>query len=285
MPELPEVETIRQDLKKYLISKKIKNIEIVLERLVKNKKNEFLKSLKNKTVKDIRRVGKLIILEMDNAKYLLVHLKMTGQLVYSSKKINLAGGHSTGDNPEFERNKYSYIIFTFDDDSKLYFNDMRTFGYMKVVNGGELVETIESYGIEPLQKNFSIEKLKEIIKSRKINIKNLLLNQKLVAGIGNIYADEILFRAGVRPDRIANTLSDEEIKKIFNSSNTIIKKAIKARGTTFNNYVDARGKKGSFVKLLQVYGRGGEQCNKCKNKLTKIKLNGRGTVYCSQCQK
>lgn len=286
MPELPEVETLRKDLLVFLKNKRIVDLSIKLERLIKSDLKEFKKTIKNNSFKNIRRVGKLMIFELEKSdKTLLVHLKMTGQLIYVSQDSLVAGGHSDSSSPEFSENKYSKLIFQFSDGSKLFFNDMRTFGALKLVDVRELIEIINKFGIEPLQKDFRLKSFQKIVEKRSLNIKALLLNQNLVSGIGNIYADEILFRAGVRPDRLSKELSKSEIKKIWQSTEVIIKKAIKERGTTFNNYRDARGKKGNFVKFLKVYGRGGEKCKKCKSVLNKIKLSGRGTVYCSVCQK
>ncbi len=288
MPELPEVETIKEDLSLFVLNKKISSVKILLPRLIKSNLKNFQVIFKNNYFKNIKRIGKLLIFELQNPSnhFLLIHLKMTGQLIYCSKKNLVAGGHSLPKINDCKKSKYSYIIFNFEDKSKLFFNDMRTFGALKIVNSFELRGIIDSYGIEPLQSNFKLSVLTKIIQKRNLKIKALLLNQKIIAGIGNIYADEILFRAGVLPDRITKGLNKNEIKKIFQSTQVIIKQAIKKRGTTFNNYVDGRGKKGSFVKQLKVYGRVGEKCTKCKTStLIKTKLAGRGTVYCPKCQK
>jgi formamidopyrimidine-DNA glycosylase len=210
---------------------------------------------------------------------------MTGQLVFCSKKTMVAGGHSNKEKADCEKTKHSYVIFNFDSGEKLFFNDQRTFGALKIVNILELTKIQNKFGIEPLQKNFTLTTLKNIIQNRKTNIKALLLNQQLISGIGNIYADEILFKSNVSPLRITNTLSEVEIKEIFTSSKTILRDAIKSRGTTFNNYVDGQGQKGSYIKKLKVYGRAGENCLNCSGKLQKVKVAGRGTVYCAKCQK
>lgn len=288
MPELPEVETIRQDLRAFVLNKTISKVDLVLPRLIKSDPKQFQDILKNNSFTDIKRVGKLIIFELKNkpTNFLLIHLKMTGQLIYCSQKNIIAGGHSLPKISDCKSGKYSYVIFNFKDGSKLFFNDMRTFGALKIVNSFELQDIINKYGIEPLQKNFKLKTLNDKIKKRRTSIKALLLNQNIVSGIGNIYADEILFRAGVLPDRIANSLSKPEIKRIFQSCSVIIKQAIKSRGTTFNNYVDGRGQKGGYVKQLKVYGRAGKKCLNCKKSiLIKTKVAGRGTVYCPKCQK
>ena len=295
MPELPEVETIKNDLKKAILNKKIVSIKVGKKKIVKNNYKEFVKNLKRNVFSNISRIGKLLILHINNRKFLLVHLKMTGQLIYEphfsplfSKERGegiIEGGHETPGMDKKLPNKYSHVIFNFSDKSTLYFNDMRQFGYLKIVDANELGEIKSKFGIEPLTKNFKLQDFKKIFVNRKINVKSLLLNQKLVAGIGNIYVDEILFKAGVRPTRAAGKIKENEIIKIFKTSEDILKKAIIYRGTTFSDYVDSRGEKGNFTKLLKVYGRDGEKCKKCGNIIKKIKVGGRGTRYCAKCQK
>ncbi|MCK5211764.1 formamidopyrimidine-DNA glycosylase, partial [Candidatus Parcubacteria bacterium] len=180
---------------------------------------------------------------------------------------------------------WTRVIFTFQDKSKLYFNDLRTFGYLRVVSSKELEEVKSKFGIEPLGIELTLNLLKEKIKPRRTSIKALLLNQQVIAGLGNIYVDEILFRAKVRPTRIASSLKPKEIENIYKAIKPILKQAIKARGTTFNNFVDANGKTGNFVSKLKVYGRAEKKCKKCGSKIKKIKVAGRGTHFCAVCQK
>ncbi len=291
MPELPEVETIRRDLEKKIVSKKIQKLEIKDSAIIKNSQNQFVKKLKGYFFSRINRIGKLLIFQIPNNDYLLVHLKMTGQLVFCDQKTCVAGGHSMTKEEDISGigelpNKYTRVIFTFSDKSKLYFNDLRKFGYLKIVNEDELNLVKETFGIEPLTKNFTLDNFKKIFKNRKTNIKALLLNQKLIAGIGNIYADEILFDVGILPTRPVDKVAEAEIKKIFKSTQKIIKKAIQYRGTTFNSYRDGSGKKGNFKQFLKVYGRKGEKCIKCKKAtIKKEKIAQRGTSYCPVCQK
>ena len=286
MPELPEVETIKNDLIEKIVNKKIKKVQVGLGRLVIGDLKKFKKDLVGNSFKDIDRIGKLLIFVLaENKKYLLVHLKMTGQLVYCQKKNIIAGGHGLPKITECLPNKYSHIYFIFNDNSYLFFNDMRTFGYMKIVELKELNEIKQKFGLEPLTNEFSLINFKKIVKKHNTTIKAVLLNQNIIAGIGNIYADETLFKAEIKPDRSASSLNDKEIKKLYNSINNIINKAIKFRGTTFNNYVDANGRQGNFVKHLKVYARAGQKCFKCGNIIKKIKIAGRGTHFCEQCQK
>lgn len=286
MPELPEVETIRQGLKQNILQKTIKQIEIKKKNLVKNPQKYFIDFLQNQHFVDVSRIGKLLIFHLQDQDYfLLIHLKMTGQLIYQDKKKTLAGGHS-GPKITDLPNKYSHVIFHFFDNAKLFFNDLRQFGYLKIVDQKEKEKIVAQFGIEPLQTNFTYPNFLKIFQNKRIALKALLLNQKLIAGLGNIYVDEICHQAEVLPQRLVNTLTEDEIKKIFKFSQQIIKKAIAKRGTTFSDYRDTEGKAGNFSDYLKVYGRGGELCFTCgQESLKKIKLNGRGTVFCSVCQK
>ncbi|MFH1426913.1 MAG: bifunctional DNA-formamidopyrimidine glycosylase/DNA-(apurinic or apyrimidinic site) lyase [Patescibacteria group bacterium] len=328
MPELPEVETIKNDLNKKILRKKIVGLEVRNKKSVMPSLNFFSKTLVGLSITKTDRIGKLLIFHLsDKNNFLLIHLKMTGQLIYlphpgplkphprlacltdprlakalanrarpllaKERELNsiIAGGHflegsqkipGVGDNLP---NEHTRIIFYFLDKSVLYFNDLRKFGYARIVNATELSKIKKEFGIEPLNKNFSLDSFKKTIQEKKTNIKAVLINQKFIAGIGNIYADEILFTAGVRPIRLANKLTRNEIKKIFQATNKVIKKAIKHRGTTFRNFLDSDGEIGNFSDFLKVYGRAGKNCRKCrKGIIKKIKLAGRGTHYCPNCQ-
>jgi formamidopyrimidine-DNA glycosylase len=285
MPELPEVETIRQDLRNKIINKKIVDVLVTSKAKVKPSKYIFIKHVKDNKFIEIDRIGKLLIFVMPEQRYLLVHLKMTGQFIYKKDNEIIPGGHNDLSTIKNLPNNSTHITFEFLGKEKLYFNDMRRFGYMKLVGSDELEKVKSNYGIEPLQSNFVLKDFKELFKNRKTSVKALLLNQKIISGIGNIYADESCFLSGIKPERRACELSHEELKKLYLAIQKIIKKAVKIRGTSFNNYVDADGNKGSFVKFLKVYGRGGLKCTRCHGILIKTKTAGRGTVYCAKCQK
>ena len=296
MPELPEVETIRRDLCQKILNKKIVKVNIVNPKSVRNSRRDFLSGLRGNKIKSIDRVGKLMVFCLPEKEFLLVHLKMTGQLIYKQGKKIIAGGHGEPESA-FGRpgdkvmanlavpNKHTRVIITFADKSKLFFNDLRLFGYMKKVGRAEKDKIAAAFGIEPLTRGFSLAKFAAIFKNRKTSLKAILLNQNLIAGLGNIYVDEVCFRAGLKPNRSAGNLAKTEIAKLYQAIQFILKKAIAKRGTTFNNYIDADGNKGNFIKYLQVYGQGGAPCKKCKNLLKKIRLSGRGTVFCEKCQK
>lgn len=252
--------------------------------LVRGSIKKFSQTLKNNSFIDIDRIGKLLIFKLSRGGFMLVHLKMTGQLVYESKTELIAGGHFTG-NFQTLPNKHSHVIFKFKNGSNLYYNDLRQFGFLEIVSQKKLETTKAKYGLEPLTSNFTFANFKKALANRRVAIKAALLNQNIIAGIGNIYADEILFAAGVAPSRPANSISERELKSIFQATSVILKKAIKYRGTTFSNYVDSSGRKGNFSSFLRVYGRGGQKCYKCGDIIKKVKLAGRGTSYCEKCQK
>lgn len=291
MPELPEVETIRRDLGA-LLGKKINALKILNSKTASHSAGFFDKALVGQKLLKVERRGKLLILVMQNEFFLLIHLKMTGQLIFQSKQAKIVGGHSLSEG-SYEKsvggelpNKHTRAIFYFSGGGVLYFNDLRKFGYLKLVKKDELDKILKSnYGPEPLTPEFNFENLKNTLKTRRTNIKATLLNQKLIAGLGNIYVDELLFAAKILPTRLANTIKAEEIKKLVEEANRIIKKAIDHRGTTFSNYVDSKGRKGNFSQFLKVYGRSGKVCFNCKKSVSKVKLAGRGTHYCSNCQK
>ena len=288
MPELPEVETVRLFLNQKIIGKKIKSIKVLN---AKSLSGDYKKIL-NQPIIRLTRLGKQLSIHFSHGLSFLIHLKMTGQLILVGKKEKIAGGHSLSDS-SFQAavggelpNKHTRAVFSFKNAFQLFFNDLRKFGYLKVVDEAELRKIIaHGYGPEPLTKEFTLEYLTSVLKNKKISIKGLLLNQKLIAGLGNIYVDESLYLAKIRPDRAAGSLKKSEIQALYQAINQVINKAIKYRGTTFNNYVDSAGRKGNFSRLLHVYGRAKQACFKCGTPIQKKKLAGRGTHYCPHCQK
>ncbi|PIR07358.1 MAG: DNA-formamidopyrimidine glycosylase [Candidatus Komeilibacteria bacterium CG11_big_fil_rev_8_21_14_0_20_36_20] len=285
MPELPEVETIRIGLSNKILHKPIRQIKILKPKLVKNKPKNFQDILRNNQIINIDRRGKLLIFNLADENFLLIHLKMTGQLIYISQNQIIAGGHNfplAGQLP----NQYSHVIFSFIDNSHLFFNDLRQFGYLKIVGHLEKEKIVAKYGPEPLGKNFSLDKFKEILSKRKGVLKPLLLNQQIIAGIGNIYADEICFRAKIKPNRKINTLTNQEIINLHKATQYIMMKAIHKKGTTFSDYRDSDNQRGNFVQYLKVYGRENKKCLRCRMaNIKKISLGGRGTRFCPYCQK
>jgi formamidopyrimidine-DNA glycosylase len=201
---------------------------------------------------------------------------MTGQLIYRHK------GGKVGAEP----NKFTHAIFDFKDGSKLFFNDIRKFGYLILTDEKGLKEKEAEYGIEPLGREYTEKKFQELLKRKPSwKIKQFLMDQTLLAGIGNIYADEALFFSGVSPLRRVKDISAREIKKLFKAIPVILKKSLAKGGTSADNYVDAYGRPGGFVPYLQVYGREGKKCKKCPGKIVRIRIGGRSAHYCPQCQK
>ena len=288
MPELPEVETIRRGLEKVLVGKKIAGVEVLEKHPIRPLSPvNFVKSLKGRKVTGIERIGKLLAMDLSDNIFLLVHLKMTGQLIYRFNHRVLAGGHNL---PHFKEKdlptKYTWICWTFNDGSKLYFNDMRKFGYVRIVNLKEKEKIFGGYGVEPLTGGFTLEKFSEILDKRAAPIKSILMNQALIAGIGNIYADEICFHAGILPDRKARNLSKPEVAALYKNCNRIMKEAIRYGGTTFKDYLDAHGGRGNYIDYLMVYQREKEKCLRCKKGIISVKkIGGRSTRYCPVCQK
>jgi formamidopyrimidine-DNA glycosylase len=287
MPELPEVETIRRDLARVIVGKKITHVEVLHRAPIKDGVKKFTEALQNKKLKHIDRIGKLLMLDLSDGHFLLIHLKMTGQLIYRHDKTIIAGGHSfSAFKPDELPGAYTWVIWNFDDGSVLYFNDMRKFGYLKIVDRKEKEMIVSGYGLEPLTKNFTLKNFLKILEKRNAPIKAVLLNQALIAGIGNIYADEICFAAKIFPGTRTSVLSSLEKTKLFNAINIILKKAIKYKGTTFKNYVSAHGKKGNFSDFLQVYKRDKQKCFVCKKGIvSNKKIGGRSSRYCPVCQK
>lgn len=291
MPELPEVETIRSDLKLEILNKKIEKIEILDEKVIGKDSKKRYYNLKNLKIVEIDRQGKLLAFLLSNNKYLLIHLKMTGQLVLKSNKDVIAGGHPFSVKDKGRAigstlpNKHTRFVIYFNNNKTLFFNDIRRFGYVSLVDKDKWLEVKSTYGPEPLKKDFSLAKLEDTFANRKALIKAILLNQKLISGLGNIYVDEALFLAKIDPRREARSLKKQEIERLFKAIVKVIKEAIKYRGTTFSDYVDSKGKAGNFSTRLKVFGRQGQSCYNCGNLIKKIKVAGRGTHICDNCQK
>jgi formamidopyrimidine-DNA glycosylase len=196
------------------------------------------------------------------------------------------GGHPIRQDLQKLPNKFSHVIFEFSDGSHLFFNDTRKFGYLKLVDKIGLEEVKKEYGPEPLLNTFCVQVLINLLARRsKLKIKQLLMDQKLIAGIGNIYADESLFCAGIDPRRAAGKIKEHEIKKLHACIKKVLALAVEKRGTSADDYVDVFGRQGNMLPYLKVYGRGGELCRRCGQPIKKIKLNGRGTHFCGKCQR
>lgn len=286
MPELPEVQTVVNHLAHKIIGKVFLAARVYAPKMVSP---NFATEIKNARVSNVLRRGKMIIIKLADGRYLLSHLKMTGQMIYLDKSGKASGGGHPITFTGFDvtkPNQFTRIILDFNGGGRLLFHDIRKFGWLRLVSAERYEQIVAQYGHEPLSKEFTLNKFKEILAKRpKLKIKQFLMEQGLIAGIGNIYADESLFDCGVHPLRQAAKLKHEEIKGLRQSIIKKLRQAIKLGGTSVNTFVSASGERGGFVKKLQVYQRGGQPCFCCGSVLSKIKLAGRGTVFCSKCQK
>lgn len=276
MPELPEVETIRRDLDSLIVGRKIIDTEIILPKILRGgAPSRFNTRLKGRRFTGVGRRAKILILSLDSGECLLVHFKMSGRLVY-------VPGQTL-------RERHTHLKFILDNNHELRFIDTRQFGYVKLVEGGGLddVPEIRTLGPEPLESSFLesdfIKQVEDRIKSRR-SLKGLLIDQKFIAGIGNIYADEILHSARIHPERLLSSLTPAELTGLYVAIRSVLNQAIKMRGTTFDRYVDAKGRPGKYFEELQVYGRADKDCFRCGTILRKERIASRGTTFCPGCQ-
>lgn len=288
MPELPEVETIKLGLQDKIIGLKITDIEVRAAKIFQGNKKEVIGA----KIKSIIRRAKILIFELDNGKSLVIHLKLTGQLVFHKDGSQATFGHPIPFAGTILPAKTTHVIFSFSDGSKLFYNDVRKFGWMKIVESSKLKDEsfFKDLGPEPpvtdsAKNNLTIEQFNNMVSKSNIPIKVLLMDQKKIAGVGNIYANEALFGAGIDPKRLAKKLSSGEIKKLYASILEVLKKGIKYGGSSENAYVDALGGKGRMQEHFRVYGKNGEKCPRCKGAIKRIVLAGRGTFFCEKCQK
>ncbi|MBQ8234582.1 MAG: DNA-formamidopyrimidine glycosylase [Bacilli bacterium] len=268
MPELPEVETVKNTLKSKILNKKIKEVNVLYEGIIEYPNvEEFIEKIKNQTINDIKRYGKWLIFELDNYS-LLSHLRMEGK--YNIKNIDDA------------ISKHEHVIFKLDDIS-LRYNDTRKFGKMHLIKKEDLYKSrpLCDLGLEPWDKKLTKEYLYNIYSNKKLPIKQVLLDQSIIVGIGNIYADEILFLSNINPLTPCNLLKIEELDKIINNTKKILEQAILKGGTTIKSF-SSSGIHGRFQQELLVHTK--SICPKCNNKIEKIRVAGRGTYYCSICQ-
>jgi formamidopyrimidine-DNA glycosylase len=287
MPELPEVETIKRELSSVVLGKKI--IRIDIEDSFKKKIYPDVRSFKRlvgKKIKAIERRGKILIFSFDDDNYMIVHLKMTGQLIFKQKKgAFIYGGHPLnlmGGMP----NKFTRVSINFSTGEQLFFNDMRKFGYLRILNHEDLVKQLFPYGVEPLTEEFNLHYFSDVVKRYpRRTLKAMLLDQKHIAGLGNIYVDESCYAAGIRPSRKLKSLTVAEKKKLVDSVKKILGKAVIHRGTTFSTFVGGKGEKGNFQRFLKVYGKSKGVCGRCRTPLRKSKIAGRTTVFCDECQR
>ncbi len=282
MPELPEVETIRRGLEKRILNKKIIQVKVFEPKSFLGEVSE----VRGVKIEKIGRRGKALIIDLSNERSFLIHLRMTGQLIYTGEE-RFAGGHPNESFVEELPNKQTRVVIEFLDGGKLFFNDQRKFGFIKVVETEKIGEDafIRKLAKEPWEMTGG-ELYEKLQRHKNSAIKAVILDQEVIAGLGNIYADETLYFSGIRPTRKAGEVSREEAEKIIIGARTVMERSLEAGGSTIKNYVRADGTRGNYLDLFaKVYGRGGEKCEKCGGEIKKIKVGGRGTHYCEECQK
>ncbi|MFM2423812.1 MAG: hypothetical protein RLZZ70_199 [Candidatus Parcubacteria bacterium] len=287
MPELPEVETVRLQLLLRLKNHKITKV-VVHHQKSANHVADFAKQIQNKTISHIDRIGKLMIFSfLDEPDFfLLAHLKMTGQFLFLDTTGNVGGGgHSLSPTDIHLPNRHTRISFELANGVQFFFNDMRLFGYVKIANESEVLAARSKFGPEPIRSDFDVEYFIKGLKRRKTPVKAALLDQSFVAGLGNIYVDEALYVAKVRPTRLANKVTKAEAVELAKAAGDIMNKSISVGGTTFQHFVDTGGENGNYTDYLQVFGKQGTPCPRCGTTIKKIRCAGRGTHYCPGCQK
>ena len=272
MPELPEVETVRRGLEKLILGKKILNIEIRYPKMIKTDLNQFQKELPGQVIQSMGRRGKYLLFNLRD-KVLISHLRMEGKYFYYPDEI-----------PE---RKHAHILVHFEDGTTLVYEDVRKFGTMELL----APELLDSYfiskklGPEPTDQDFDLGRFKLALKKSKKPIKSHLLDQTLVAGLGNIYVDEVLWRAKVHPSRHSNSLTAQEARKAHDETIKVLGQAVEKGGSTIRSYTNAFGEDGTMQEFHQVYDKAGQACSRCGSTIEKIQLGGRGTYFCPKCQR
>ena len=269
MPELPEVETIVRGLREPLVGRRFTGLRIGWENLIaRPTAEEFKRRLVGQEILGVKRRGKYLVLALSSGESLIFHLRMTGRLLIKD--------------PNDELDKHDHLVFELDNGRELRFNNMRKLGRVYLVDDKD--EIVGRLGPEPLDDDFSPADLAALLSGRRGVIKPLLLNQQLVAGIGNIYADEALFAARIHPQRQADTLTAGEIEHLYHAIRQVLTRGIQNRGTTFSTYRDANGREGRNQEYLRVFRRAGQPCPRCGTPIERTVVGGRGTYFCPKCQ-
>jgi formamidopyrimidine-DNA glycosylase len=291
MPELPEVETTVRDLKKTILGQKIIDFWTDFKKNIKQPKNleEFKKIIIGRKIENVKRRGKNILIVLSGKKILLIHQKLTGHLLCGKWKVNHGIWFPFGIGPLNDPvNRFIHLIFKLDNGEMLALSDLRKFAKVEIWDRTKLEDSKEfkDLGPEPLDKNFTFEKFKERLqKKKKGRIKQVLMDQNIIAGIGNIYSDEILWKAKVHPFRDISKLKNNKLKEIYRAMKEILPKAIKLGGESFSDFRRISGKRGYFDKERKVYQRTGEKCGRCGEVIRRLKMDGRSAHFCPVCQK
>ncbi len=286
MPELPEVETVRRGLQDLIVGRTLKSVEHDTPKSFPNATADVRTFLVGAKVIAVRRRAKVLMIDLSTDYTLVIHLKMTGQMVFRGESV-FGAGHPNdsliGELPD----RSTRVTLTFTDDTHLYFNDQRKFGWMKLVPTLEVpnIDFMKKVGPEPLDANFTAAEFSDRFKRRaKTSIKAALLDQTVVAGVGNIYADESLWGAKIHPQRLVGTLTSDEFEALYTELRAVMNLAIEKGGSTDKNYVNAEGKRGSYMDFARVFRREGKACPRCGTTIVKFKAAGRGTHICPYCQ-
>ena len=287
MPELPEVEIVKKTLERNISSKLIKRILVKNRNLRQKLPKKFEKFLTGKKILRVKRFSKYLILHMNDQSFLIVHLGMSGTIHLEKKNIKNKITNTSFYHDLILPKNHSHIFIYFEDLTFIY-NDPRRFGYLKIIkNKKQLKEYFSHFGPEPFSPNFNIDYLKKYLNKKEKCIKNFLLDQKFVSGIGNIYSNEILFECKINPIAKAKDLKLKDLKNIIKYSKLILNKAIKDGGSGIKNFKNAKGKEGSFQKKFKVYARDNENClnNDCEGTIMKMIIGNRSSFFCTFCQK
>lgn len=288
MPELPEVETVRRGLSELILGREVKSAKAIESpRSFPNADADVTQFLVGAKILHVKRRAKVLLIELDSNYSLVIHLKMTGQLVFRGDKA-FGAGHPNDSLIGTLPDRSTRVVIEFTDGSTLFFNDQRKFGWVKLMPTIEVpnIDFMKKVGPEPLEADFTAKEFAERFKRRsKTNIKAALLDQTVIAGVGNIYADESLWGAKIDPRRLVSSLSESDLGTLYHELREVMNLAIEKGGSTDKNYVNAEGKRGSYMDFARVFRREGQKCSRCGHIIIKIKWAGRGTHYCENCQK
>ena len=288
MPELPEVETVRAGLARLLPGRRIKAVDFDWPKSFPNAQADVDQFVVGAEVVEVRRRAKVLLVELSSKYSLVIHLKMTGQLVFASADERFGAGHPNDSLVGQLPDKSTRVTLDFTDGSRLFFNDQRKFGWMRLIPTAEVVnlDFFKKVGPEPLSDDFDWRQLRDRLMRRKnTNIKAALLDQTVVAGVGNIYADEALWGAKLHPSTLVRDISAAKIHKLYDELVYVLRLSIEKGGSSDRNYVNAEGKKGSYISFARVFRREGQACPRCGHTIEKIRVAGRGTHICPHCQR
>jgi formamidopyrimidine-DNA glycosylase len=288
MPELPEVETVRGGLERLIVGKKITKVEVFNPKSLQASPSDIAQFLEGSTVRTVRRRAKVLIIDLDTGYSLVSHLKMTGQMVVRGAE-DWGAGHPTSSFLAELPDRSTRVEFDFTDGSRLFFNDQRKFGWVRLLPTIEVcnIDFLKKVGPEPLSGDVGLpaQFIRNIRRRNNTTIKAAILDQTVVAGIGNIYADESLWGARVHPATRVRDLTDDELRKILEAAISAMRSALAVGGSTMTNYVQANGSKGGYLdKFAKVFRREGQACPRCGATIEKIRVAGRGTHICPVCQ-